>query len=228
MNHARTSLLLLPQVLPLLLLQPRSSSPFPSDGPPCQIIHSLLYCITLWTRRWYHSSGMSAVSFSPCIICIYLPCSLFLLPKEIVCLENVSTVMHPEMSANKGFIPGGERPGPTEDLCPLCIFHLKTDPKILGSMVTNQLAQTAFAVRCVCCRRHGSWQHENGARFYLERQLALPDHLTSQIHLFRLQASCLWHGLDVTTSERNDYWFWFPFGNDNGSSWMLLLFDWPL
>lgn len=39
------------------------------DGPPCPIIHSLLYCITpatdsLWTERSYHSSGMSAVFFS--------------------------------------------------------------------------------------------------------------------------------------------------------------------
>lgn len=49
----------------LFPITPISPTQYRKDRPPCQIIHSLLYCITsimdsLWTERSYHSSGMSA------------------------------------------------------------------------------------------------------------------------------------------------------------------------
>lgn len=117
MNHAGTSLLLLPQVLPLLPLQPRSSSSFLPHGPSAQPS----------TERTDHPVRLftlsSTVSLLPWIVCglkdriTPQECPLvfqtlhhlhlstlqpFSLPTKIVCLENVLTMMHPEMSANSG------------------------------------------------------------------------------------------------------------------------------
>lgn len=77
----------------------------------------LLYCLyhgqfvdwkivsLLRNVRWF---------LSPCIICIYLPCSPFLYPQR--CLENVPAMVYPEMSAKEEFLPGGWSPGPRKDL----------------------------------------------------------------------------------------------------------------
>lgn len=104
MNHARTS--------------PFATAASPKDRPPCPIIHSLLDCITptmdsLWTERSYHSSGMSAVSVSPCIIFIYLPCNLFLYPESLYACpyRDASKKCQP----TNGFLPGSKVPGPTQD-----------------------------------------------------------------------------------------------------------------
>lgn len=88
------------------------------DGPPCQIIHSLLYCIIpamdpLCTVRLYHFPGMSA-GFQIHVHHLHLSTlQPFPLPAKIVCLEKIPTMMHPQMPANKGFVPGVAR-GPQQ------------------------------------------------------------------------------------------------------------------
>lgn len=122
------------------------------DGPPCPIIHSLLYCITpatdsLWTERSYHSSGMSAVFFfSPRIISIYLPCSLFLYPQWLYIWRLSLPWCIPKCQPANGFLQDGNRPGPKEDPLPVCIFKLKLDPSSRAEKLQVSLHMTAFVV----------------------------------------------------------------------------------
>lgn len=115
------------------------------DGPPCPIIHSLLYCITpatdsLWTERSYHSSGMSAVFFSvrASFPFIYLAAFFF------VCLSLPWCI--PKCQPANGFLQDGNRPGPKEDLFPVCIFKLKLDPSSRAEKLQVSLHMTAFVV----------------------------------------------------------------------------------
>lgn len=68
--------------------------------------------------------------FSPCIICIYLPCSLTQCPQRLYVWRTSLPMMRPEMSAKMHFLPGGMKPGSAEDFCTGCIFNLKLDPEL--------------------------------------------------------------------------------------------------
>lgn len=107
---------------------------------------SLLYCITptmysLWTKRSYHSSRML---FFKSLHHLHLSTlEHFSLPAKI-CMFGESP--HHDASRNvsqQGFSSRhGKRPGPTENLYPVCVFNLK----LLSLKLQFSLHMTAFVV----------------------------------------------------------------------------------
>lgn len=119
------------RVLPLLLLP----QVLKTDHPARLINLSLNVSLLPWTERSYHTSGMSVLSFIPCIIYIYLPCSLFLLfPSSY---HHTSRICQP----TNGFLAGCKVPGPTQDFCFVCIFNLELDQ---NSRAVKLHIRTAF------------------------------------------------------------------------------------
>lgn len=126
------------RVLPLLLLP----QVLKTDHPARLITLSLNVSLLPWTERSYHSSGMSVVSFIPCIIYIYLPCSLFLHPESLFpsSYHHTSRICQP----TNGFLAGSKVPGPTQDFCFVCIFNLELDQNSRAVKLHISLHRTAF------------------------------------------------------------------------------------
>lgn len=83
--------------------------------------------------------------FGPCIISIYLPCSLFLYPQWLYTWRLSLPWCIPKCQPANGFLWNGNRPGPKEDL-PVCIFNLKLDPSSRAEKLQVSLHMTAFVV----------------------------------------------------------------------------------
>lgn len=96
-------------------------------------------CITptmdsLWTKRSYHSSGMSARFFQSLHHLHLSTLQPFSLPAKIVCLENCPYRDASRNVSQQGFSSRWREA--CAHSC-ACIFNLKLDPKLLSCTVTS-------------------------------------------------------------------------------------------
>lgn len=113
-----------PQLLlaALLLSPPPSLTTVQKAGPPRELIHSLLYCISptrdsLWTGRSYHSSGMSAGFSGPASFAFIYLAAFFCSHKDCVFGVRPYRDASRNVSQKEVFFQVAEGPGRQKDFC---------------------------------------------------------------------------------------------------------------